>query len=102
MVILTPLIYESDINKYSIFFSCILLTTLVGKRCFGKQDWHAKGRTNVIGALLFGVLLTVSFLYWFCYSLCKNSNSKNAQLTLDKVKITTHTIILNYEFLMLN
>ena len=35
---------------------------LVGKRCFGKQDWHAKGRTNVIGALLFGVLLTVSLL----------------------------------------
>ena len=35
---------------------------LIGKRCFGKQDWHAKGRTNVIGALLFGVLLTVSLL----------------------------------------
>ena len=31
-----------------------------GKRCFGKHDWGAKGRTNVIGALLFGVLLTVS------------------------------------------
>lgn len=33
---------------------------LRGNRCFGKHDWGAKGRTNVIGALLFGVLLTVS------------------------------------------
>lgn len=31
-----------------------------GKRCFGTHDWGAKGRTNVIGALLFGALLTVS------------------------------------------
>lgn len=31
-----------------------------GKRCYGRHDWGAKGRTNVIGALLKGVLLTVS------------------------------------------
>lgn len=31
-----------------------------GERCFGTQDWGAKGRTNVIGALLGGLLLTVS------------------------------------------
>jgi hypothetical protein len=31
-----------------------------GERCYGTQDWGAKGRTNVIGALLQGVLLTVS------------------------------------------
>ena len=31
-----------------------------GKRCYGIQDWGAKGRTNVIGALLGGALLTVS------------------------------------------
>lgn len=31
-----------------------------GERCFGAQDWHAKGRTNVIGALIGAVLLTVS------------------------------------------
>jgi hypothetical protein len=30
-----------------------------GSRCFGVQDWGAKGRTNVIGALLSGVLLTI-------------------------------------------
>lgn len=31
-----------------------------GSRCFGRHDWGAKGRTNVIGALLGSVLLTVS------------------------------------------
>lgn len=30
-----------------------------GPRCPGRQDWHAKGRVNVIGALLSGVLLSV-------------------------------------------
>jgi len=30
-----------------------------GHRCFGTHDWHAKGRVNVIGALLAGVLLSV-------------------------------------------
>ena len=34
----------------------------VGQRCFGKRDWGAKGRTNVIGALLSGWLLTVTLL----------------------------------------
>lgn len=33
---------------------------LRGRRCFGKHDWGAKGRTNVIGALLGKTLLTVS------------------------------------------
>jgi transposase len=33
---------------------------LKGKRCYGLHNWGAKGRTNVIGALLSGVLLTVS------------------------------------------
>lgn len=31
-----------------------------GTRCFGKQDWGAKGRSNVIGALLGKELLTLS------------------------------------------
>lgn len=31
----------------------------IGQRCFGTQDWHAKGRTNVIGALIEKLLLTV-------------------------------------------
>lgn len=32
----------------------------MGKRCYGSKDWHGRGRINVIGALLGGVLLTVS------------------------------------------
>ena len=30
------------------------------ERCLGIQDWHAKGRINVIGALVGFRLLTVS------------------------------------------
>lgn len=33
---------------------------LRGQRCFGTHDWGAKGRTNVIGALCTGALLTLS------------------------------------------
>jgi transposase len=31
-----------------------------GKRCYDKKDWNAKGRTNVIGAIINNQLLTVS------------------------------------------
>ena len=31
----------------------------MGQRCYGSSDWHAKGRTNVIGALIGKLLLTV-------------------------------------------
>jgi transposase len=34
--------------------------TRKGLRCYGKNDWGAKGRTNVIGALLGKMLLCVS------------------------------------------
>ena len=44
----------------------------VGKRCFGNHDWHAKGRTNVIGALLGASLLTA----------CLFSGSVNADVFL--------------------
>lgn len=33
-----------------------------GKRCYGTHDWGAKGRTNAIGALIAGMLLTVVLL----------------------------------------
>ena len=33
---------------------------LKGKRCYGIHDWGAKGRTNVIGALIGRTLLTVA------------------------------------------
>ena len=31
-----------------------------GQRCYGKKDWNAKGRTNVIWALIGKALLTVA------------------------------------------
>jgi len=31
-----------------------------GKRCYGVSDWGAKGRTNVIGAMIGACLITVS------------------------------------------
>ena len=31
-----------------------------GQRCYGKQDWQAKGRTNVIGAIHQNQLLTIT------------------------------------------
>jgi transposase len=34
--------------------------TYRGTRCFGLKDWQAKGRLNVIGALLGATLLTVT------------------------------------------
>lgn len=37
--------------------------SLKGHRCYGKHDWGAKGRTNVIGALFAGTLLTVSLFH---------------------------------------
>ena len=30
-----------------------------GQRCYGQSDWNAKGRTNVIGALIGRLFLTV-------------------------------------------
>jgi transposase len=50
-----------------------------GERCFGSHDWGAKGRTNVIGAIASGALLTVAlfscsinteiFTNWIIYDL---------------------------------
>ena len=34
-----------------------------GQRCYGTHGWGAKGRTNVIGALCAGLLLTLSLFY---------------------------------------
>ncbi|WP_275374770.1 transposase [Xenorhabdus bovienii] len=31
-----------------------------GLRCFGTHDWHAKGRLNVIGAILENTFVTLS------------------------------------------
>ena len=31
-----------------------------GSRCYGVHDWHAKGRVNVIGAIMGMTFLTLS------------------------------------------
>ena len=36
--------------------------SLKGRRCYGKHDWGAKGRTNAIGALIDKALLTIMLL----------------------------------------
>ncbi len=33
--------------------------SLKGERCYGEQDWHARGRTNAIGAIIDNQLFTV-------------------------------------------
>ncbi|MES2207087.1 MAG: transposase [Pseudomonadota bacterium] len=33
-----------------------------GARCYDKQNWHAKGRTNAIGAIIRFSFLTVSLI----------------------------------------
>ena len=49
-----------------------------GQRCWGKQNWGAKGRTNVIGALLGKALLTLVLV-----SGVVNTNVFNAWVTQD-------------------
>ena len=66
----------------------------VGKRCFGKHDWHAKGRTHVIGALLKSCLLTVClftgsintdvFLAWLTQDLLPKVPEK-CVIVMDKI-----------------
>ena len=62
----------------------------VGKRCFGTQDWHAKGRTNVIGALLGFCLLTVTL-----FSGSINSHVFLAWLTQDLIpKLPKNSVVV--------
>ena len=49
-----------------------------GQRCYGKHDWGSKGRTNVIGALYLGILLTLSL-----FSSSINTNVFTAWLIQD-------------------
>ena len=67
--------------------------SLLGTRGFGPQNWGAKGRTNVIGALLSGFLLTVTlfmgnvnselFLAWVTQELLPQLPSKGV-IVMDK------------------
>ncbi len=51
-----------------------------GQRCYGMHNWHAKGRTNVIGALLGATLLTIGLV-----SGSVNSNVFHAWLERDLI-----------------
>lgn len=63
---------------------------LKGLRCFGKHDWHAKGRTNVIGALVSHHLLTVSL-----FSGSINANIFFAWVTQDLIpKLSQKHIVI--------
>jgi transposase len=62
----------------------------VGERCFGEHDWGAKGRTNVIGALLAGCLLTVSL-----FSGSVNADVFHAWVTQDLLpKLPARSIVV--------
>ena len=68
----------------------------IGKRCFGTFNWGAEGRTNAIGALLNGVLLTVSLFYFNV-----NSDIFYAWMTQDllpKVSIASVIVMDNASF----
>jgi transposase len=36
--------------------------SIIGKRCYGKHDWGAKGRTNAIGALIGETMVAVGLI----------------------------------------
>ena len=76
----------------------------IGKRCFGSCDWHAKGRTNVIGALLSHCLLTTGlfdtninadiFLAWVTQDLIPKLPEKSV-LVLDNASFHKREDIKN-------
>ena len=62
----------------------------IGERCFGKFSWGAKGRTNVIGALFNGLLLTTAL---FPFNI--DSNVFFAWMTQDLLpKIPKNSVIV--------
>ena len=61
-----------------------------GSRCYGKHDWHAKGRVNVIGAIINMTFITLSL---FTSSI--NSDVFYAWLTQDLLpKVKTGAVIV--------
>lgn len=61
-----------------------------GERCYGKRNWNARGRTNVIGAIIGNQLFTVSL---FDYNI--DSDIFLAWLTKDLVpKLPPKTVVI--------
>jgi transposase len=75
-----------------------------GERCYGVQDWGAKGRTNVIGALLGTALITISlfacsidtqtFTGWFMQDLLPKLPAKSV-IILDNASFHKGADMLN-------
>ena len=64
--------------------------SFIGERCIDEQDWHSKGRTNVIGALLGICLITVSL-----FTGATNANVFFAWITQDLLpKLSTTSVIV--------
>lgn len=62
----------------------------IGQRCMGLHNWHAKGRTNVIGALLGSTLLTATL-----FSCSINADVFSAWLASDCLpKLTQPSVIV--------
>lgn len=62
----------------------------VGKRCVGKHNWHARGRLNVVGALLVSCLLTVSL-----FSGSINANTFSAWVAQDLLpQLPPHSVVV--------
>lgn len=62
----------------------------IGERCYGTQDWGAKGRTNAIGALLGKTLLTVSL-----FQATVNSTVFNSWLSQDLIpKLPCNSVVI--------
>ena len=59
----------------------------IGSRCYGSHDWHAKGRINVIGAIV-----NMTFVTLGMFSSSINSDVFYAWLTQDLLpKLTSRT-----------
>ena len=62
----------------------------IGSRCYGSHDWHAKGRINVIGAIV-----NMTFVTLGMFSSSMNSDVFYAWLTQDLLpKLTTGAVIV--------
>ena len=63
----------------------------IGERCFGTHDWGAKGRTNVIGALIGQRLLTLAL-----FDCTINTDAFTAWTEQDLLpKLSTERALLN-------
>jgi len=64
--------------------------TLKGKRCYGRHDWHAKGRINAIGAIV-----GMSFLTLSLFNGSINSDVFHSWLTQDLLpKVSPQSVIV--------